>query len=349
VRGVAPVREALIDSVRARLDGQTTQRDFGVLCSGGLDSSLILGIVCMLLHEQSILSAVSTAKKQSKEINVFSVQYDSGNSSGNSIVDSVDVVHARKLVAYLQEKYKDTLLLKHTVFSFTFQTAEALFKQLIYTLGTFDQTTIRASMPMFVMMRSIATTFPTVKVIFSGEMSDEVCGGYRYMLKAPNALEYTLETTKLLNSIHFFDNLRADRVISAFSIEARVPFSDTRFVDTFSSIPPTLRFGVQKQTGIEKYALRLAFDASGIIPNDIIWRTKEAFSDSVGSNWIRDIKKKYPSVEEENAFYRETFYRYYSRSITDIDVLGPSGLMWLPNQNWIDTQGESSAVCANLV
>jgi len=203
-------------------------------------------------------------------------------------------------------------------------------REVIYHLETYDCTTIRAATPMFLMSRKIKAM--GIKMVLSGEGSDEIFGGYLYFHKAPNAEEFQAELRDKIANLHLFDNLRANKSTSAWGLEARVPFLDADFLDVAMTIDPNEKM-IRKDIGrIEKHILRAAFDTpeDPYLPDEILWRQKEQFSDGVGYGWIdslRDFAAKHVSelmfqnaanrfsenspVTKEAYFYRSIFEEHF--------------------------------------
>lgn len=168
-------------------------------------------------------------------------------------------------------------------------------REVIYHTETYDTTTIRASTPMFLMSRKIKAM--GIKMVLSGEGSDEVFAGYLYFHKAPNKEELQAELRDKIHNLHLFDCLRANKTTSAWGVEARVPFLDRDFLDVAMNINPEEKMIRLKEKRIEKFILRDAFDCpeDPYLPDDILWRQKEQFSDGVGYEWIdslRDLAEK---------------------------------------------------------
>ena len=230
---------------------------FGVLLSGGLDSSLIASITSRLIkNNNSFLGKLHT----------FSI----------GLKNSPDLLAARKVADFLGTE--------HHELSFTVQDGLDSIRNLIYHLETFDVTTIRASTPMFLMSRKIKSY--GIKMVLSGEGADEIFGGYLYFHKAPSDQEFHSECVKRVNELHHFDCLRANKSTMAWGLEARVPFLDQKFVDYGIPIHPQL-----KCKKIEKYILRKAFDTkeNPYLPEEILWRQKEQFTDGVGYSWLDSL------------------------------------------------------------
>ena len=218
----------------------------------------------------------------------------------------------------------------------------AALREVIATLGTYDITTIRASIGMYLCCKAIHEQ-SDVRVLLTGEISDELFG-YKYTDFAPSAEEFQKEAEKRIRELHMYDVLRADRCISVNSLEARVPFGDIDFVDYVMHIDPEKKLNHYHKG---KYLLRHAFEADHLLPEDILMREKAAFSDAVGHSMKDDLaefaEKQYTDAEfeekrqkythatpftKESLLYREIFEEYYpgqSQMVTDF---------WMPNRTW---------------
>jgi len=275
----------------------------GLLISGGLDSSLIASLA--VKH-----------KPQKVHYHSFSIGLEGPNASP-------DLIAAEKVAKFLNTTH-------HSV---TFTPSEGIkaIPEVIRHLETYDITTIRASTPQFLLAKYINEN-TDVKVLMSGEGSDELFFGYKYHALAPTPQDAQKESETLIKEIHMYDGLRSDRTIAAHSMELRVPFLDTEFVNYVLSIEPSLKMPYNK---IEKYILRKAFESSynspyRTLPDEILWRRKDAFSDAVGHSWVDSIKTytnniytdeefkvrsaKYthlPPQSKEALWYREIFEIYY--------------------------------------
>ena len=189
--------------------------------------------------------------------------------------------------ARLMAKHLDT---EHHEVKFTSKEGIDVLHKVIYTLETYDITTIRSSVPLYLVSKYIKENTDTT-VIFSGEGSDEVCMGYIYYHKAPSAQDCHDESHRLLKDLYFFDVLRTDRITAAHGLEVRVPFLDKDFTSYYLSLLPEER---QPQNGVEKHLLRSAFSGTGLLPDKILWRPKEAFSDGVSArekSWFSLLQK----------------------------------------------------------
>ena len=255
-----------------------TNRNIGFLLSGGLDSSLVLSM------------AMKYLPRNRYPIQVFSIGYVNSNLE----FDSPDITRAIQVVKFLKAKYGESCI-EHHIVKYNQTNALSVLNSVIYMLESFDITTVRASVPMYILSNYISKK-TNVKIVLSGEGSDELFGGYIYFKYAPNETEFLNEKIKLLKQIHFFDGLRADRMISAHGLELRVPFLDKNLVSYVLSLP--ISVSTEKYNEIEKYLLRSILNES-YLPNSIIWAQKEAFSDGVGHSWIHNLKS---SIENNNTF-----------------------------------------------
>ncbi|KAJ0183299.1 hypothetical protein K1T71_001275 [Dendrolimus kikuchii] len=227
------------------------ERRIGCLLSGGLDSSLITALVVKLAKEYKLPYKIQT----------FAI----------GMGDSPDLVAARTVAEHLGTEHHEIQFSENDV-------REAL-DNVIYHLESYDITTIRASIPMYLLSKYVKGKTDTT-VVFSGEGADELAQGYIYFRDAPSEIEGHKESIRLLSDIYLYDGLRADRTTSAFSLELRVPFLDIQFTSHYLSLDPKAR---QPQNGVEKHLLRSSFAKSGLLPDSILWRHKEAFSDGVAS------------------------------------------------------------------
>ncbi len=255
------LRDALVDSVRAHLMSDVP---YGVLLSGGLDSSLVSAI------------AATMADKRVESQNQERAWWPRLHSFSIGLEGSPDLAAAKKVA--------DSLGTAHHAFTFTVQEGLDAIRDVIWHVETYDVTTIRASTPMYLMARRIRAM--GVKMVLSGEGSDEIFGGYLYFHKAPDPRAFHEETVRKIQNLHLYDCLRANKSMSAWGVEARVPFLDRDFLDTAMRIHPR-----HKMCGggkIEKHILREPFE--GWLPKEILWRQKEQFSDGVGYSWIDTLK-----------------------------------------------------------
>lgn len=255
------LREALEDSVKSHL---MTDVPYGVLLSGGLDSSLISSITQKF------------AARRIEDNDLAEAWWPKVHSFACGLEGSPDLIAAQKVA--------DSIGTIHHSVLFTEQEGIDALKEVIYHLETYDVTTIRASTPMYLMARKIKAM--GIKMVLSGEGADEIFGGYLYFHKAPNAQEFHEELVRKLDKLHMFDCLRANKSMSAWGIEARVPFLDKNFMDIAMRINPE-----DKMCGngkMEKAILRSSFES--YLPKEILWRQKEQFSDGVGYSWIDGLK-----------------------------------------------------------
>nr|CAD7572275.1 unnamed protein product [Timema californicum] len=238
------IRTLLTASVKKRL---MAERRIGCLLSGGLDSSLVAALTVQLAKEANLPYKIQT----------FAIGME----------DSPDIVAARKVAAHIGSEH-------HEVF-FTAEDVIQALDAVLYHLETADITTVRASVGMYLLSRYIKESTDST-VILSGEGADELAQGYIYFRDAPSPTDAHTESLRLLKDIYLYDGLRADRTTSAFSLELRVPFLDLQFSSYYLSLPEETR---QPQGGVEKHLLRSAFSNTSLLPHDILWRHKEAFSD----------------------------------------------------------------------
>jgi asparagine synthase (glutamine-hydrolysing) len=264
---IEKLRDALDAAVHRQLMSDVP---YGVLLSGGLDSSVTSAL------------AKKYAEKRIEEQDKTGAWWPKLHSFATGLEGSPDL-KASKLVA----DHLDTI---HHEIIFTIQEGLDAIKDVIYHLETYDVTTVRASTPMFLMARAIKAM--GIKMVLSGEGSDELFGGYLYFHKAPNARAFHEETVRKLDKLYLYDCLRANKSLAAWGIEGRVPFLDKEFIDVAMSINPEDK--MIKDGRIEKWVLRKAFE--NMLPEEVAWRQKEQFSDGVGYSWIDSLKAK---VEEE--------------------------------------------------
>lgn len=303
----AKIREKLIAGVEKRLDADAP---LGFLLSGGLDSSLVCAI---------------SAKLLGKKIRTFAIGMD---------LDPIDLKYAREVADFIGSE--------HTEVSMTREEVLASLEEVIALLGTYDITTIRASIGMYLCCKAIHEK-TDVRVLLTGEISDELFG-YKYTDFAPSATEFQRESEKRVRELYMYDVLRADRCIAVNSLEARVPFGDLDFVSYVLAIDPEKKLN---RYGKGKYLLRRAFAEGGWLPDEILWREKAAFSDAVGHSMVDDLKafaaEKYTDAEfdarraqytyaapftKESLLYRELFEKYYPGQAEMI-----AGY-WMPNPAW---------------
>ena len=302
----ANIREKLIRGIEKRL---VADAKVGFLLSGGLDSSLVCAV----------------AAKQSKTpIRTFAIGMRE---------DAIDLKYARQAAGYIGSDHTEVYMTKEEVLS--------SLREVVRLLGTFDITTIRASMGMYLLCKWIHEN-TNIRVLLTGEISDELFG-YKYTDFAPSAEAFQKESEKRVRELHMYDVLRADRCISVNSLEARVPFGDLDFVHYVMNLDPEMKIN---RYGKGKYLLRRAFEGD-YLPESILWREKAAFSDAVGHSMVDYLKeyaesrytgaefeekrKKYTHAQpftKESLLYREIFEEFYP---------GQGGMIagfWMPNPEW---------------
>ena len=288
---IKQVREALEAAVKRQMMSDVP---YGVLLSGGLDSSVIAAITAKFARRR--VESGDTQEAWWPRLHSFAV----------GLEDSPDLVAARKAA--------EALGTVHHEIHFTIQEALDALPDVIYHLETYDITTVRASTPMFLMARAIKAM--GIKMVLSGEGSDEIFGGYLYFHKAPNAQEFHEETVRKLGKLHLYDCLRANKALAAWGVEGRVPFLDQEFLDVAMRLNPADKMcrgrllpatGEHGGAAIEKWILREAF--SDMLPPEIVWRQKEQFSDGVGYSWI-DTLKEMTSREVSDAQFAAAAKRF---------------------------------------
>ncbi|KAM4550337.1 asparagine synthetase [glutamine-hydrolyzing] [Fundulus diaphanus] len=292
------IRRLFENAVRKRL---MAHRRIGCLLSGGLDSSLVAAMLLKLSKEEKLQYSIQT----------FSIGSE----------DSPDVIAAKKVAAHIGSE--------HHVVEFTAEEGIKTVEDVIFHLETYDITTIRASVGMYLVSKYIREKTDSV-VIFSGEGSDELTQGYIYFHKAPSAKAGTEDSIRLLKELYLFDVLRADRTTAAHGLELRVPFLDHRFTAYYLSLPEEMR---TPKDGVEKHLLRDSFKGLDLIPDEILWRRKEAFSDGIMSekkSWYTCLQEHLDSVvnndqmekatktfphnpprTKEAYYYRQVFEKFY--------------------------------------
>lgn len=296
----------------------------GFLLSGGLDSSLVCAVA---------------AKKSKAPIKTFAIGMTG---------DAIDLKYAKEVADYIGSDHTEVIMTKEDVLS--------SLSEVIELLGTFDITTIRASMGMYLLCKWIHEN-TDIRVLLTGEISDELFG-YKYTDFAPSASEFQAESEKRIRELHMYDVLRADRCISVNSLEARVPFGDLDFVSYVMAVDPKKKMNVYNKG---KYLLRHAFEGD-YLPHDILYREKAAFSDAVGHSMVDYLKeyanKHYTDLEfsekvkkydyarpftKESLLYREIFEKYYPGNAEMIKDF------WMPNKSWkgCDVNDPSARVLSN--
>ena len=316
------IHDKLVAGVKKRL---VADAKVGFLLSGGLDSSLVCAIA---------------ARESASPIKTFAI----GMSE-----DAIDLKYAKQVADYIGSDHTEIYMTPDDVLS--------SLETVIRILGTFDITTIRASMGMYLLCKAIHEQ-TDIRVLLTGEISDELFG-YKYTDFAPSAEAFQAESQKRIRELHMYDVLRADRCISVNSLEARVPFGDLDFVKYVMALDPSIK---QNVYGKGKYLLRKAFETGDYLPEEILWREKAAFSDAVGHSMVDYLKeyaeqhyteeafeagcKKYTHARpftKESLLYREIFEKYYPGQGEMI-----SGF-WMPNRDWegCDVNDPSARVLAN--
>ena len=315
------IHDKLVEGIRKRL---VSDSKVGFLLSGGLDSSLVCAVA------QSM---------EDHPIKTFAI----GMSE-----DAIDLKYAKQVADYIHSEHTEVIITKEDVIS--------SLPEVIKILGTYDITTIRASMGMYLLCKKIHE-ISDVRVLLTGEISDELFG-YKYTDFAPSAEAFQEEAVKRIHEIHMYDVLRADRCISSNSLEARVPFGDLDFVRYVMAIDPSKKLNTYNKG---KYLLRHAFEGD-LLPHDILYREKAAFSDAVGHSMVDHLKEyanSYYTDEEfskekekythakpftkESLLYREIFEKYYSGNAEMVVDF------WMPNKSWegCDVDDPSARVLKN--
>ncbi len=300
------IHDKLVAGVEKRLDADAK---VGFLLSGGLDSSLVCAIA---------------QRKSAKPIRTFAIGMDT---------DAIDLKYAKQVADYIGSDHTEVIITKDDVI--------AALDEVIHLLGTYDITTIRASMGMYLLCKAIHKQ-TDIRVLLTGEISDELFG-YKYTDFAPSADAFQAESVKRVRELHMYDVLRADRCISVNSLEARVPFGDLDLVKYVMAIDPEMKLNKYNKG---KYLLRHAFEGD-YLPHDILYREKAAFSDAVGHSmvdYLKEYAEDFYSDEEfelkctkyshaapftkESLLYREIFEKYYGGNSEMI--VG----FWMPNKDW---------------
>jgi asparagine synthase (glutamine-hydrolysing) len=259
---IAELRRALEEAVHRQLMSDVP---YGVLLSGGLDSSIISAV------------AKKFAARRVETGDLKDAWWPQLHSFAVGLKESPDLVAARKVAEHIGTVHHEV--------NFTIEEGLDALRDVIYHIETYDVTTIRASTPMYLLARVIKSM--GVKMVLSGEGSDELFGGYLYFHKAPNAKEFHEETVRKLSKLHSYDCLRANKSLAAWGVEGRVPFLDKEFMDVAMRLNPADKMAGNGK--IEKHILRKAFE--DYLPHEVAWRQKEQFSDGVGYSWIDTLKK----------------------------------------------------------
>ena len=298
---IEKVRNGLESAVKAQLMSDVP---YGVLLSGGLDSSIIAAIT------------QKYSKKRVESDSKESAWWPQLHSFAVGLEGSPDLIAAQKAADYIGTVHHEV--------HFTIQEALDALPDVIYHIETYDITTVRASTPMYLLARVIKSM--GIKMVLSGEGSDELFGGYLYFHKAPNAQEFHEELVRKMSKLHLYDCLRANKSLMAWGVEGRVPFLDKDFIDIAMSLNPSDKMNIKLPDGkqrMEKWILRKAFE--DMLPENICWRQKEQFSDGVGYNWIDTLKKMTEEKVSDAEFARrenrfpvnppKTKEEYYYREI----------------------------------
>ena len=318
------IRKKMISCVEKRL---MSDREYGSLLSGGLDSSLVCGIIKYL--------------RPKINFPVFTITFKSGGT---------DLPFARKTAEFLN-------LTHHHIIEITDQEALDMLDETIYTVESYDITTIRASCMQMLIAKYINKN-TKVKVLFCGENSDELFAGYKYSHYAPDSKTLREDNINLVENVHRYDGLRTDRTMARYGLEVRPPFSDTEIIDYVFSLPEDMTC---PKNGIEKYLLRRSFADMKILPDEVLWRHKEALSDGCSSehkSWFHIIQDKINTIvsdeeyethknkyihntpfTKESYYYRKKFVEYYGDSEYKAKLIP---YFWMPK--WTDTNDPSARV-----
>ena len=319
---IATIKEALEAAVHRQLMSDVP---YGVLLSGGLDSSVVSAI------------AKKYAQKRVESGDKTDAWYPQTHSFAVGLEGSPDLA-AAQVVA-------DHIGTVHHEIKFTIQEGLDAIKDVIYNIETYDITTIRSSTPMYLMARVIKSM--GIKMVLSGEGADEIFGGYLYFHKAPNAQEFHQETVRKLDKLHMYDCLRANKSLAAWGIEGRVPFLDKEFIDVAMRINPQDKMINGER--MEKWVIRKAFE--DMLPESVAWRQKEQFSDGVGYSWIDTLKevvdKEISDEQLANAKFRfpiqtpQNKEEFYYRSIFEDHFPSDAAALSVPQ--------EASVACSTAI
>ncbi len=323
------INEDVIQNVRDGLEKAVKQQlmsdvPYGVLLSGGLDSTVIAAITQKF------------AKKRIETGSLKDAWWPQLHSFAVGLEGSPDLIAAKKAADFIGTVHHEV--------HFTIQEALDALEDVIYHIETYDITTVRASTPMYLLARVIKSM--GIKMVLSGEGSDELFGGYLYFHKAPNAREFHEELVRKMSKLHLYDCLRANKSLAAWGVEGRVPFLDKDFIDIAMRLNPLDKMSIKLPNGkqrIEKWIVRKAFE--DILPPDICWRQKEQFSDGVGYSWIDTLKemtaqkvsdaefaqraKRFPvntPVTKEEYYYREIFSNLFPSESAALAVPHEAGV-----------------------
>ncbi|KAG6333123.1 hypothetical protein ID866_5963 [Astraeus odoratus] len=368
------LRETLEAAVRKRLMSEVP---YGVLLSGGLDSSLIAAIAARetdkLAQAQfetrqkklaTLTSGPSTPKKDDQAQRDMLAAWPQLHSFSIGLENSPDLFAAKKAASFL-----GTI---HHEYVFTVQEGLDAIPDVIYHLETYDVTTVRASTPMYLLSRKIKAM--GVKMVLSGEGSDEILGGYLYFHAAPDGKSFHQECVRRVKNLHTADCLRANKSTMAWGLEARVPFLDRTFLEAAMNVDPKAKmfskgssqeYDEDGRPKMEKYILRKAFDCAPdgkrYLPASILWRQKEQFSDGVGYSWIDGMKDHAAAIVSDEAFAKrgerwpvdtpDTKEAYWIREIFEShfpsDTAARTAVRWIPRGDWgcsSDPSGRSVSI-----
>lgn len=340
VTDIAQLRAGLEAAVHRQLMSDVP---YGVLLSGGLDSSVVSAIAKK--YAKNRIESGDTQEAWWPQLHSFAV----------GLVGSPDLAAARKVAAHIGTV--------HHEINFTVQEGLDAVRDVIYHLETYDVTTVRASTPMYLLARVIKSM--GIKMVLSGEGADELFGGYLYFHKAPNAQAFHEETVRKLSKLHLYDCLRANKSLAAWGVEGRVPFLDKEFMDVAMRLNPEDKMA--KNGKMEKWIVRKAFE--DYLPESVAWRQKEQFSDGVGYNWIDSLKElaktavtdeqlanaKFrfpinPPMSKEEYYYRTIFSEHFPSdsaaacvpSVPSVACSTPEALAWDTSfQNLNDPSGRA--------
>ncbi|MCR5003810.1 MAG: asparagine synthase B [Bacteroidales bacterium] len=298
------IRMGLMDAVKRQLMSDVP---YGVLLSGGLDSSVTSAV------------AMRFAKKRIEEEGKSDAWWPQLHSFAVGLKGAPDLAKAREVADFIGTVHHEV--------NYTIQEGLDAIKDVIYYIETYDVTTVRASTPMYLLARVIKSM--GIKMVLSGEGADEIFGGYLYFHKAPDAREFHEETVRKIGKLYLYDCLRANKALSAWGVEGRVPFLDKEFIDIAMRTNPKAKMCPGKE--IEKKIVREAFQ--DMLPESVAWRQKEQFSDGVGYSWIDTLKKitseavsdeqmahaadrfpVNPPMNKEEYYYRSIFEQHFPSS-----------------------------------
>jgi len=300
------LRMVFTNAVRKRVN--STERPIACLLSGGLDSSIVTALTSAIMKENG-----STEK-----LKTFSIGMPGGT----------DLAYAKRVAEWCGTDHTEIIL-----------TPERFLKEIpnvIKAVESYDVTTVRASVGNYLVAKYIAEN-SQCKVVLNGDGSDELMGGYLYFRNAPCAMSFDKECRRLLTDIHMFDALRSDRAVSHNGLEARTPFLDRSWVQWYLSLPPVVRF----TPDCEKKLFRSAWSGMGVLPEDVLWRTKEAFSDGVSStesSWHVCIQETLDKIgSTEKSYYKAIYTDEYGGDSCVLDLIP---YYWMPK--WCDTDDPSA-------